>query len=185
MSRKLTPKQQRFAKEYLIDLNATQAAIRAGYSEKTAQVQSSRLLLNAMVQEEIQRQRGEAEKRTEITIDRCLKEYATIAFLDVAKVFTSDGGLMPIHEMPEDARRAIGGLEVTALTSKEGDQYGTLSKVKLVNKKDALDSIMRHLGGFNDKLNIELPEAVKTLLGILPPEWQDKIKQKLVSRYKK
>ncbi len=185
MSRKLTPKQQNFVKEYLVDLNATQAAIRAGYSAKTANIQGPRLLVNVSIQDEIQKQRDKAEKRTEVTIDRCLKEYAAIAFLDVAKVFTQDGGLMPIHEMPEDARRAIGGLEVTALTSKEGDQYGTLSKVKLVNKKDALDSIMRHLGGFNDKLNIELPEAVKTLLGILPSEWQDKIKQKLVSRYKK
>ncbi|QLB59848.1 terminase small subunit [Acinetobacter indicus] len=65
----LTPKQQRFVEEYLIDLNATQAAIRAGYSEKTAQEQSSRLLSNVMVQEAVQKAKNKLSKRTELTVD--------------------------------------------------------------------------------------------------------------------
>lgn len=65
----LTPKQQRFVEEYLIDLNATQAAIRAGYSEKTAQEQSSRLLSNVMVQEAVQRAKNKLSERTELTVD--------------------------------------------------------------------------------------------------------------------
>lgn len=65
----LTPKQQRFVEEYLIDLNATQAAIRAGYSEKTAQEQSSRLLSNVMVQEAVQKAKNKLSERTELTVD--------------------------------------------------------------------------------------------------------------------
>lgn len=182
--RKLTPKQQRFVSEYLIDLNATQAAIRAGYSERTARSIGQRLLTNVDIQEAIRKHRTELEKRTEITIDRCLKEYACIAFLDPLRIFEDDGTLKKIQDIPEEARRAFGGLEVTTL-NREDDTTGTLSKVKLLNKKDALDSIMRHLGGFNDKLQIDLPEAVKTLLALLPSEWQDKIKQGLISRHRK
>ncbi len=65
----LTPKQQRFVEEYLIDLNATQAAIRAGYSEKTAQEQSSRLLSNVMVQEAVQKAKNKLSERTELTVE--------------------------------------------------------------------------------------------------------------------
>ena len=65
----LTPKQQRFVEEYLIGLNATQAAIRAGYSEKTAQEQSSRLLPNVMVQEAVQKAKNKLSERTELTVD--------------------------------------------------------------------------------------------------------------------
>ena len=65
----LTPKQQRFVEEYLIDLNATQSAIRAGYSEKTAQEQSSRLLSNVMIQEAVQKAKNKLSERTELTVD--------------------------------------------------------------------------------------------------------------------
>lgn len=76
---KLTAKQQTFVKEYLVDLNATQSAIRAGYSEKTAQEQSSRLLSNVMVQEEIQKAMNERSNKLEITSEYVLSSLKTIA----------------------------------------------------------------------------------------------------------
>lgn len=79
---KLTPKQQRFVDEYLIDLNATQAAIRAGYSPKTADVQASRLLTNAKVTEAVSKAMKRRETRTEVTQDRVIEELAKIAFSD-------------------------------------------------------------------------------------------------------
>lgn len=80
MPDKLTDKQARFVKEYLIDLNATQAAIRAGYSEKTAQEQSSRLLSNVMVQKAVEKAQAKTSKKLEITHERVLNEIAEIAF---------------------------------------------------------------------------------------------------------
>lgn len=73
---KLTPKQEQFCREYLIDLNATQAAIRAGYSEKTANEQGARLLANVSVSSTIAKLRADREQRTEITADWVLKEAA-------------------------------------------------------------------------------------------------------------
>ena len=85
---KLTAKQQRFCDEYLIDLNATQAAIRAGYSKRTAAASAARLLRNVKVQEYISEKQKEIEKRTEVTQDMVIKELAKIAFLDIRKLYT-------------------------------------------------------------------------------------------------
>lgn len=79
---KLTAKQQRFVEEYLIDLNATQAAIRAGYSPKTANEQGARLLANASVQEAIAKAMAERSRRTGISQDRVIQELARIAFVN-------------------------------------------------------------------------------------------------------
>ena len=74
MSKKLTPKQQRFVSEYLIDSNATQAAIRAGYSEKTAQQTGSRLLLNVVIQAAIKAGQKNIAKRNDLTVDDLVRE---------------------------------------------------------------------------------------------------------------
>jgi len=74
MSKKLTPKQQRFVSEYLIDSNATQAAIRAGYSEKTAQQTGSRLLLNVVIQAAIKAGQKKIAKRNDLTVDDLVRE---------------------------------------------------------------------------------------------------------------
>ena len=89
MAAKLTPKQQCFVNEYLIDLNATQAAIRAGYSEKTANRIGPQLLVKTCVSEAIQQARQELEKRTQITADLVLKELAAIALDDASDVSDS------------------------------------------------------------------------------------------------
>ena len=83
---KLTAKQKRFRDEYLIDLNATQAAIRAGYSSKTANEQGARLLANVSVQEAIAKATAERSKRTGISQDRVIQELARIAFVNPQNV---------------------------------------------------------------------------------------------------
>lgn len=109
---KLTAKQQRFCDEYLIDLNATQAAIRAGYSKKTANEQGARLLVNVSIQKKIFELQKEREKRTEITQDSVLHELALIAFAkasDYARVVEKDamvevdGNMVPV--LDEDGKQ--------------------------------------------------------------------------------
>ena len=78
----MTDKQKRFCEEYMIDLNATQAAIRAGYSVKTANEQGARLLANVSVHQEIERLKAERSRRTGITADRVLQELARIGFVN-------------------------------------------------------------------------------------------------------
>ncbi|MDV2934166.1 terminase small subunit, partial [Enterococcus faecalis] len=83
-------KQEQFAKEYLIDLNATQAAIRAGYYSKTAYSQGQRLLKNVEIQTRISELMNERSRRTEITADRVIQEIAKIAFSDIGEYMTWD-----------------------------------------------------------------------------------------------
>jgi phage terminase small subunit len=160
---KLTPKQAAFVENYLLDLNATQAAIRAGYSKRTANEQATRLLANVSVAAAIEAAKAERSQRTMISADRVLRELARIAFLDVGKAFTEGGGLKPLHEMDEDTRRAIGGLEVSALYA-DGENIGKLSKIKLSDKLRALELLGRHIGLFDQKVTINGGDPLTLLL---------------------
>lgn len=151
--KKLTPKQQAFVAEYLVDLNATQAAIRAGYSAKTAEQQASRLLSHVKVAEAIAERMKERASRTEITQDRVLKEYARLAFFDPRKLFDSTGRPKAIHELDDDTAAVVAGLDVVNVGNAELGE-GEVLKFKLADKKGALDSVARHLGMFNDKLDL-------------------------------
>ena len=158
---KLTDKQKRFIDEYLIDMNATQAAIRAGYSERTAYRIGSELLQKTSVQEKLQERMHDREVRTEITQDKVLKELAAIAFSngsDFAKVITKTGinkrgeeveyqdvELELTDKIPPEKKKAIAGIKM----GKNGIEVSTCDKVK------ALELLGRHLGMFNDKLEVK------------------------------
>lgn len=159
-SGKLTHQQAKFVEEYLVDLNATQAAIRAGYSAKTAEWIGPKLVTKSHVADAIQAEMEARSKRTLITADRVLAEYAKLAFLDPRKFYDDKGCLIPIHELPDDAAACIAGMDVsTERIGKDADgepEFATVRKIKLVDKKGALDSVARHLGMFNDKVRNEM-----------------------------
>ena len=138
----LTPKQANFVEEYLIDLNATQAAIRAGYSEKSAESIGHENLSKPKIYEKIQARRKELQESLQITQERILEEEARLAFVDVRFLFDENGDLLPIHKIPEDARRAIAGVEVTDLEKVKGVKR----KYRLSDKGRALERISKHLG---------------------------------------
>jgi len=156
----LNPKQAQFVKEYLIDLNATQAAIRAGYSKRTAEQQGSRLLSNAKVKEEVQKAMDKRSERTEITQDMVIDELARIAFLDIRQAFNENGELLEIPDMPEDVARAIGGMDVSKYTER-GEDGGTetTKKIKIIDKKGALELLGRNLKMFTDRKEIAGPKG--------------------------
>jgi phage terminase small subunit len=150
----LTPKQERFVQEYLVDLNATQAAIRAEYSEKTAYSQGQRLLKNVEIQAAIQNATQKRQQRVEITQDRVLLEYARLAFFDPRKLFCEDGKPKDISELDDDTAAALAGLDMQEVYEGAGQDrefVGYVKKYKLANKLGALDSLGKHLGMFSDK----------------------------------
>jgi phage terminase small subunit len=164
---KLTAKQERFVAEYLIDLNATQAAIRAGYSKKTAEKIGSENLRKPEIAAHLSASMKAREIRTEITQDRVLAEFAKIAFLDPRKFYDEAGNLIPIHKLDDDTAAALGGMDVSAVRSADGDIDYT-KKIKIIDKKGALDSIARHLGMFTDKTEVKhsgLDELLKSVNG--------------------
>ena len=149
MSRPLTPKQKCFVEEYLVDLNATQAAIRAGYSERTADVQGPRLLGNVRVRDALQEAFQKRSKRTDITADRVLQEYARIGFGDIREVVEWEADkvtMKPSEDLTDDVAAAIGEVQQTS----NGDL-----KVKLHSKVTALDAMAKHLGMFVDRHQVE------------------------------
>lgn len=158
----LTPKQQRFVDEYLIDLNATQAYIRAGYSARgnVAEVNAARLLRNAQVQAAITEKMKNREKRTEITQDRVLRELEKIGFADIRKAVRW-GDSVPVTN-PETGEVLIAsGISLvpsdelddgTAAAVAEVSQTAQGLKIKMLDKRAALVDIGRHLGMFTDKI---------------------------------
>lgn len=169
----LNPKQARFVAEYLIDLNATQAAIRAGYSQKTAYSQGERLLRHVEVQEAIQAGQKARADRTQITQDRVLQELARLAFFDIRKLYNDDGGLKAPHELDDDTAAAVAQLESFEEYAGRGEDreaIGTTRKAKTFSKDAALALAMRHLGMLNDKLTIQRPRVVRRDLTGRKPE---------------
>lgn len=166
---KLTPKQRRFVAEYLVDLNATQAAIRAGYSRKTAYSMGQRLLKHVEVQAAIQKAMAEREKRTGVTQDWVVQELYRIASADrgaFARVVTLREGedgrppaqvveLTDTDELTEDQRAALAGVEET----KFGIRVNTYDKLK------ALELLGRHLGMFTDKVEQSGDTTIRLELG--------------------
>ena len=145
MNKKLSPKQKIFVSEYLVDLNAKQAAIRAGYSEKTAEVQGSRLLGNVKVAAVIREKLEKRASRLEITAERLDQEAARIAFFDIRKLYREDGSLKPVSELDEDTARALSCLDVQVVGSEEKGS-STVLKYKTASKEKGLELLYRRLG---------------------------------------
>lgn len=152
----LNQKQNIFAREYIIDLNATQAAIRAGYSENTADVQGSRLLGNVKVQAYISYLMDERSKRLEIKADNVLKEIAKLAFANIKRLYDENGKLMSINELADEV--AVTLQEITEDTIGEDI---VRRKYKLADKKGNLELLGRHLKLFTDK--VEMGGGLKTV----------------------
>ena len=150
---RLSEKQKRFCNEYLIDLNATQAAIRAGYSKKTACSIGHENLYKPDIQKYIQERQKALQQKTEITQERILKEFASIAFSDIRK-FYENGVLKSINDIDDEAAAALASVRVFEERDKRGNLLGISKELKTYDKIKALENLGRHLGMFKDKLEI-------------------------------
>ena len=149
---KLTEKQQRFVEEYLVDLNATQAAIRAGYSVKTADVQGSRMLGNVKVQSAIGEAMALRSRRTGINQDRVVLELAKIAFVKITDIVDSSGKIKE-DAKPED----LACIEAVKYKSSSMDNGSSVEReVKISPKLKALELLGKHLGMWNDKVDVNV-----------------------------
>lgn len=150
---KLTEKQQRFVDEYLIDLNATQAAIRAGYSIKYADREGHKLVENSRVSEAIEKALAERSRRTGINQDRVVQELAKIAFVKITDVVNDDCEILP--NVDEADLAAIESMKVKTIPTKSGE-IGVEREVKLSSKLKALELLGKHLGMWNDKIDVNM-----------------------------
>ncbi|WP_424924373.1 terminase small subunit [Alloalcanivorax xenomutans] len=158
MKPKLTDKQARFVEEYLIDLNATQAAIRAGYSEKTARQTGNENLTKPDVAAAIAEAKAKRSERTNVDADWLLKRLASEAEADLADLYYEDGGLKPVHQWPKIwLQGLVAGVEIEQqyeYVDGEKEPAGVVLKVKLSDRTKRLELIGKHVDvqAFKDQL---------------------------------
>lgn len=151
----LTKKQKRFVEEYLIDLNATQAAIRAGYSPDTAKEIGCENLTKPNIKEHIDKAIAERSKRIGISQDRVIRELARIAFVNAANVINTNDATIK-KDTNDDDTAAIQSVKVKSF----GDD-GVEREIKLADKIKALELLGKHLGMFQNNLSVTLRNAEK------------------------
>lgn len=179
----LTPLQARFVEEYLVDLDATKSAIRAGYSPKSAHVTASRMLRLAKVQDAIARAQESLAKRTEITPDKVLKELAKLGFSNMAdyiKIGSNGDPYIDLSALTRDQASAISEVVVDDFMDGRGEDAREVRRVKfkLHGKIEALTLIGKHLGMFVDKSEVKHEFSIQTLFQTLEQVKAERAKEK-------
>ena len=146
----MTPKQRAFVNEYMIDLNATAAAKRAGYSARTAMQIGEQNLRKVEIKAAIKISVDARAERTGITADNVLRELAKIGFGNIRDLFTAEGNIKRIEDMDPDVSAIIQSIEVVVKKGDDSASTEHTAKIKLWDKLAALDKMGRHLGLFTE-----------------------------------
>lgn len=161
----LTPKQARFVEEYLLDLNATQAAIRAGYAESGASVEGARLLANAKIGGAVAAGLKARSERTKIDADWVLKRLAEEADADIADLYDEAGALKPVADWPAIWRKGlVAGIDVVeefeTIDGKK-ERVGVVRKLRLSERIKRIELIGKHVNvqAFREKVSLENPDG--------------------------
>lgn len=155
---KLTKKQKMFVEEYLIDLNATQAAIRAGYSPDTAAEIGRQNLIKLEIKNSIDKAIAERSKRTGVNADRVVRELAKIAFYKASDIINFEDATLKA-DASEDDLAVVQSIKVKTIPTQNGD--GEEREIKLADKIRALELLGKHLGMYIDKSKIEVEPSKK------------------------
>lgn len=163
--RPLTPLQARFAEEYLLDLNAGQAAKRAGSTANDLYVAGHEFLRNPKVAAHIQKLQAERSARTGMTADKLLEMLAEEATADMSQLYDDDGNIKPIHLWPMVFRRGlVVGIEVETKYERTSDgdvkDLGKIGKIKITDRSKIKELIGRHVGVQAFRENVSLSGAI-------------------------
>lgn len=156
----LTDKQEMFCREYLVDLNATQAAIRAGYSEKTARASGCENLTKPDIQTRIAGLKARRNDRVDIDAGYVLKRLFEIDRMDVLDILTEAGDLKPVAQWPKAWRTTLSGMDVIEMS---GDTAGLLKKIKWPDKIKNLELLGKHIHVQAFKEKVEHSGAIEMM----------------------
>ncbi|MFT4170586.1 terminase small subunit [Dysgonomonas capnocytophagoides] len=164
-NKKLTDKQEMFCREYLIDLNATQAAIRAGYSERTARSIGQRILTNVDIEKRLSELKDDRNERVSVNADYVLDRLIQIDQLDVADILDENGELLPVKDWSKAWRTSVNAIEVIQMSKGDMDIETFLKKVKLPDKLKNLELLGKHVNvqAFKDKIESDVNLSTKPL----------------------
>jgi|15BtaG_2_1085339.scaffolds.fasta_scaffold03150_3 phage terminase small subunit len=166
MKAKLTGKQQAFVAEYLVDLNATQAAIRAGYSKKTAKQMGTENLAKPVIKELIDKEKAARIERVQYSADDVLTDLVRIARFDIRELYNDNGDLKPVSEWSDDAAMVISSVDVNIIkTISSGDDEQirvAIKKLKIEQRTKAIELAGRHVKvmAFDNTVTLDIPPHV-------------------------
>jgi len=151
----LTAKQTRFVAEYVVDLNATQAAIRAGYSRKSAEQQGYENLRKPEIAQAITAGKAQQLETAELSAALMLEELRRLALVDARSFWDAEGRLKKPSELTAEQGAALAGFEVLIKNAKAGDgQIDEIHKIKLWDKTRALEALAKHFGLVTERLEV-------------------------------
>lgn len=183
--KKLTIKQEKFCNEYVRTGNASEAYRLAYSSEnmKMATINNNayKLLLNNDILTRIKEIQDEIAERNKISIDECVSLLAKMARFDIADVYDENGDLKPIKEIDKDSRISIEEVNTESYFDKSNKNNVLVKKLKVGNKKTAIDMLMKHLGGYEKDNN----QKSTKLLGEIPKDERAEMLEELILKYKK
>ncbi len=156
--KKLTPQQERFCEEYIVDLNASKAAIRAGYSEKSCRAIASELMTKSQIQDRIIELKLARTERVQVDADFVLRKYYLAADLDIFHFLQPDGSWKNLKDIPEEYRRLITSIDFAPYDP------GKILNIKFVSKKSSIDMLAKHTGVLTEKVEIKADETLAGLL---------------------
>jgi phage terminase small subunit len=154
----LNPKQEAFCQQYIIDMNATQAAKRAGYSKKTARQHGARLLTDVHISKRIQELKEEAAKRNELTADDIIQELKALGFWSIKDFLNKNNSCKDLSTLDKKILRPVVGIKVTELIINKRTRE-VKTELKLADKRAALVDLGRHIGIFekdNEQKSIKI-----------------------------
>ena len=171
----LAPKHRRFVDEYLVDLNGTKAAIRAGYSKKSARITASKLLTNPNIAAAVLELRDKLAGKIELTAERTLEEISRLAFFNPQTLFDKDGAPLPIDKLSPAAAAAIASIKVNEIYTGQGEDrkfVGYTKEYRLHSKTDSLNMLGRYLKLFQDSMKVI---GAVTLESLVVPTFDPKV----------
>ncbi len=155
-TRPLKLREQLFVAAYVETLNGQTAAIRAGYSVKTARFQASDLLTRPNIAAAVEAAHLARLERLELKGDDVLRELMRIAMADISAALDADGNIKPIHEIPIDLRRAMASIEVVIRNAAAGDGHtDRVWRIKWWDKNRALETLAKHLGLLSEHIQVD------------------------------
>ena len=168
----LKPMERQFVLEYIGCYNGSEAARRAGYIGAVGAL-ACEMLKKPSIAAAVVAAIEEREQRTQITSDRVLQEVHAMAFVDVADLYGPNGCLLPLHEMPPAARRAIVSIETEETFDGHGKERkwtGYVKRVKLASKESMVALAGKHLAMFQDRVKVEGDMSVTVVTGVPEPK---------------
>ncbi len=161
----LPPKVRRFIAEYLKDQNGTQAAIRAGYSKRTANEQAAQLLAKLSVRSAVDAALAKIQEKAGLTQERILKALLNIAEIDPRQLFAKDGTIKKIHDITDDVAATVASIE-------SDDKDGSVKKLKFWDKVRALELLGKHLKMFTDRNEIADGNGAPVVIQFMPANYE-------------